>query len=74
MQRKEKATSTDGLKNIARQAGRGITQEYLKNLYQSIQRQMQPKEVIPNINDEIIRENAIYNAINVLVYSLMSYF
>jgi hypothetical protein len=41
LQRKEKATSTDGLKNIARQVWRGITQEYLENLYQSMPQRMQ---------------------------------
>ena len=40
LQRKEKATSTDGLKNDS-QVWRGITQEYLENLYQSMPRRMQ---------------------------------
>ena len=40
-QRKEKATSTDGLKKIARKVWRGVTTEYVDNLYQSMPRQMQ---------------------------------
>ena len=40
MQRKERATSTDGLKKIARKVWRGITPEYLQNLYQSMPRRM----------------------------------
>ena len=41
MHRKEKATSTDQLKKIARNVGRGVTLECLDNLYQSRPRQMQ---------------------------------
>ena len=35
------ATSTDGLKRIACKVWRGVTPEYLDNLYQSMPRRMQ---------------------------------
>ena len=41
MKRKENATSTDRLKKIARKEQRGVTPEYLDNLYQSMPQKMQ---------------------------------
>ena len=41
LQRHERATSIAGLKKIARKVWRGITPDYLKQLYQSMPRRMQ---------------------------------
>ena len=41
MQRKDRATSTEGQKKIARKVWKGITPEYLNNLYEAMPRHMQ---------------------------------
>ena len=41
LQRHERATSIAGLKKIAQKVWRGITPEYLRQLYQSMPRRMQ---------------------------------
>ena len=41
MQRKERATSAEGLKRIARKVWKGVSSDYLKKLYESMPRRMQ---------------------------------
>ena len=41
MQKKERATSAEGHKKIARKVWKGITAEYLNNLYEAMPRHMQ---------------------------------
>ena len=41
MQKKERAKSTEGRKKIARKVWKGITPEYLNNLYEAMPRHMQ---------------------------------